>query len=209
METSEWFHAGSSHVLQSRDDSALSAIDQKRLGCIPLPTISGLQGRHQFGVRAFLKIGDRARFLPLPHDSVDSSPVVSRSVEGLHCAPAFLRQKLRVFNHVTIHVGYPESAIMAYGDVRARHSLEACRNIGCNVPDEVGVIGVGNDELICELAQPLLTSIEQGAGNVGYQAAASLGKLMSDKRINSIKQVIRATSGLHPMADIPRVNSFQ
>lgn len=80
--------------------------------------------------------------------------------------------------------------IMACNDARARHVLEACRNIGVRVPDEIAVIGVDNDELICELTQPPLSSVEQGARRLGYEAAASLDKLMSGKRIKSFERTI-------------------
>lgn len=80
--------------------------------------------------------------------------------------------------------------IMACNDARARHVLEACRNIGIIVPDEIAVIGVDNDELICELTQPPLSSVEQGAKHLGYEAAASLDKLMSGKRFKSFERTI-------------------
>ncbi len=72
--------------------------------------------------------------------------------------------------------------IMTANDVRARHLLEACRTIGAHVPNEVAVIGVDNDELMCQLTEPPLTSIEQGARAVGYRAAEMLDRMMSGKK---------------------------
>jgi Periplasmic binding protein-like domain len=40
--------------------------------------------------------------------------------------------------------------------------LEACRAGRLQVPEQVAVIGVDNDELLCQLSTPLLSSIEQG-----------------------------------------------
>lgn len=68
--------------------------------------------------------------------------------------------------------------VMAANDARARHVLEACRRLGLRVPEEVAVIGVDNDELTCNLARPPLTSIVQGAEEIGYQAAAVLDQMM-------------------------------
>lgn len=68
--------------------------------------------------------------------------------------------------------------VLAANDVRARHVLEACRRFGLRVPDDVAVIGVDNDELICELATPPLTSIVQGTEEIGYRAAALLDRMM-------------------------------
>ena len=68
--------------------------------------------------------------------------------------------------------------LMACNDVRARHVLEACRTLGLRVPHDVAVIGVDNDEMICELTDPPLSSIDQAARRIGYEAAALLDRLM-------------------------------
>ena len=72
--------------------------------------------------------------------------------------------------------------IMAANDARARHILEACRAIGARVPEEIAVIGVDNDELMCELTEPPLSSVAQGASQVGYFAAELLDRMMSGKK---------------------------
>ncbi len=68
--------------------------------------------------------------------------------------------------------------VLAANDMRARHVLEACRRFGFRVPDDVTVLGVDNDELICELATPPLSSIVQGTEEIGYRAARLLDALM-------------------------------
>jgi LacI family transcriptional regulator len=75
--------------------------------------------------------------------------------------------------------------LMAADDQRARQVLEVCRTFGVRVPEDVAVIGVDNDELICQLSTPLLTSIEQGARRIGYQAAALLERMMAGMRPQS------------------------
>lgn len=69
-------------------------------------------------------------------------------------------------------------AIMACSDPRAQRVLEACRRAGVVVPDEVAVIGAGNDEPMCELCDPPLTSVIAGHRQVGYEAARMLDHLM-------------------------------
>lgn len=71
--------------------------------------------------------------------------------------------------------------LMAANDNRARQVLEACRECGLRVPDEVAVIGVDNDHVLCQLSSPLLSSIEQGASRVGFEAAALLDRMMIGK----------------------------
>jgi len=56
--------------------------------------------------------------------------------------------------------------------------LEACRQAGVAVPDEVAVLGVDNDEAFCEIGNPSLSSIWPSHTQVGYQAAALLDRMM-------------------------------
>jgi LacI family transcriptional regulator len=72
--------------------------------------------------------------------------------------------------------------IMAANDTRARHVLETCRAFRLRVPEEVAIIGVDNDDLLCRLSNPALSSIEQGAWRIGYEAAALLDGMMSGKK---------------------------
>lgn len=72
--------------------------------------------------------------------------------------------------------------IMACNDSRGRLVLDACRQLGLRVPDEAAVIGVDNDDLICELAQPPLSSILQGTEQIGFEAASLLDQLMRGQR---------------------------
>jgi|694.fasta_scaffold36585_2 LacI family transcriptional regulator len=68
--------------------------------------------------------------------------------------------------------------IMACDDLRARHVLEACRTLGLRVPHDVAVIGVDDDDFVCELSDPPLSSIAQAARKVGHEAARLLDRLM-------------------------------
>lgn len=70
------------------------------------------------------------------------------------------------------------AGILACDDLRARHVLEACRRCGLRVPYDVAVIGVDDDEFICELAEPPLSSIAQSARRIGHEAARLLDGLM-------------------------------
>ncbi len=69
--------------------------------------------------------------------------------------------------------------VMACNDDFGRNVLDACRRVDIRVPDEVAVIGVDNDEIQCELSCPPLTSVNINTLQVGYEAAALLGRLMS------------------------------
>ena len=71
--------------------------------------------------------------------------------------------------------------LMACNDLRAHQVLMACSDRNVAVPDELAVIGVDNDELICELCHPPLSSIEQNPEWAGYEAAALLDRLLDGK----------------------------
>jgi LacI family transcriptional regulator len=68
--------------------------------------------------------------------------------------------------------------VMACNDDRGREVLEACRAAEVRVPEEMAVIGVDNDELLCELATPPLSSVALNAEGAGYRAAALLDSMM-------------------------------
>lgn len=71
--------------------------------------------------------------------------------------------------------------MMACYDGRARQVLQACRVIGLRVPEDIAIVGVDNDDIMCELTQPPLSSVEQGAMRVGYEAAALLDEMMQGR----------------------------
>jgi LacI family transcriptional regulator len=73
------------------------------------------------------------------------------------------------------------AGLMACDDDRGREVLEACRTAGIRVPEEMAVVGVDNDELLCELADPPLSSVALNAEAGGYRAAALLDRMMRDR----------------------------
>jgi LacI family transcriptional regulator len=72
--------------------------------------------------------------------------------------------------------------VMACYDLRGVQVLDACRRLGVPVPDEVAVVAVDNDELLCELAHPPLSSVVPNTRRTGYEAAALLDRLMNGSR---------------------------
>ncbi|MDR2849974.1 MAG: XylR family transcriptional regulator [Verrucomicrobiota bacterium] len=68
--------------------------------------------------------------------------------------------------------------VLAAMDQRGRHVIEACQEAGLRVPDDVLVLGVDNDPLLCELCEPSLSSIAMDAHRAGFTAAQTLHALM-------------------------------
>jgi LacI family transcriptional regulator len=71
--------------------------------------------------------------------------------------------------------------VMACYDLRGVQILNACRSIGVAVPDEVAVIGVDNDDLLCEVSYPPLSSVIPNTQRTGYEAAKLLDQMMQGK----------------------------
>jgi LacI family transcriptional regulator len=73
------------------------------------------------------------------------------------------------------------AGVMTANDNRGLQVLRACVRVGVTVPDQVAVIGAGNDDCLCSLSHPPLTSIDLGPEAIGYQAAAVLERMMDGK----------------------------
>jgi len=100
------------------------------------------------------------------------------------------------------------AGIMASNDQRARHVLEAARLAGLRIPDDLAVIGVDNDETLCELSTPSISSVSLDTDTIGYRGAALLHALMKGRRaprkpvsVPPLGVVARRSSDLLAMAD--------
>jgi LacI family transcriptional regulator len=69
-------------------------------------------------------------------------------------------------------------------DIRGRQALDACRRAGIAVPDEIAILGVDDDELLCGLSSPPLSSVIPDAVGAGRLAAELLERLMRGERID-------------------------
>jgi LacI family transcriptional regulator len=69
--------------------------------------------------------------------------------------------------------------IMTSTDLMGQQLLEACRRAQITVPEAIAVIGVDNDEPICRISDPPLTSVILNDHQRGYEAAALLDRLMA------------------------------
>ena len=74
------------------------------------------------------------------------------------------------------------TALFAAYDIRARQVLDACHAAGLAVPDDIAILGVDDDEVICETATPALSSIPLSMADAGFRAAELLDRVMSTGR---------------------------
>ena len=80
-------------------------------------------------------------------------------------------------------------AIMASDDNHAFYITEACRIISITkgysqvrIPEDISIWGVDNDESICKLSSPNLSSISQNVEQGGYKVAETIDDILSGKR---------------------------
>lgn len=79
------------------------------------------------------------------------------------------------------HLPKPIGLFCAY-DITAQVILDHCRNQSIAVPEQIAVLGVDNDPMLCELARPSLTSIAPDAVGAGYFAAQWLDQAMGNRK---------------------------
>ena len=83
--------------------------------------------------------------------------------------------------------------LMACNDDRASLIVEACKLAGLSVPTDLGIVGVDNDEVVCGLSDPPLSSVAVNFDRAGYEAAGALARLMRGEDSPTDRIVARAT----------------
>ena len=73
----------------------------------------------------------------------------------------------------------PPTGLFVCNDIRGQQVLNACRGLALTVPDDIGVIGVDDDDTICPLCDPPLSSVRPDAECIGYRAAEILDAMLN------------------------------
>lgn len=92
-------------------------------------------------------------------------------------------------------------ALMACDDTQGNKIIEVCRVLGIQVPEEIAVLGVDNDEIICGLSNPPLSSVNLNIVKGGYEAAALIDRSVQNKDM-PYEDVI-----IHPTTIIERIST--
>ena len=83
--------------------------------------------------------------------------------------------------------------LMACNDDIGVQIMEACKLVALPVPDAVGVIGADNDEVVCGLADPAMSSVAVNFERAGYESAQALDRLMRRSRNVPRRITVQAT----------------
>jgi len=97
--------------------------------------------------------------------------------------------------------------LMACNDLRGQQVLNACQTLDLNVPEEMAVVGVDNEQVLCELCEPPLSSVAPNPQRIGYEAASLLDRLM-DGRTAAAKALLVPPIGVvaRQSSDITRID---
>lgn len=80
-------------------------------------------------------------------------------------------------------------AIFSCNDDCSQKVLEACRNVNLRIPEDAAILGVDNDELICNLANPTLSSIVLNFEKAGFETAEILD-LALNRKLKKFRRLI-------------------
>jgi LacI family transcriptional regulator len=88
-------------------------------------------------------------------------------------------------------------AIFCFNDIIASQVVETAIDSGFSVPEEVAVMGVDNDELICNTAAVPLSSVQHDLHTLGYQGAKLL-QLLMDGNTSPERPILITPRGVEP-----------
>ncbi len=80
--------------------------------------------------------------------------------------------------------GLPKPAgVFACNDICGQQVLNACREVDLLVPEQVAVLGVDNDDVVCDLSDPPLSSVDLNCPQIGFEAATLLARMLRGRKV--------------------------
>jgi len=80
--------------------------------------------------------------------------------------------------------------VFAFDDTHAHDLAEACLEAGIDVPNQVAIVGVNNDHLLCESAWPPLSSVDADYARIGYLAAGLIERLLAGETLPADERLV-------------------
>lgn len=71
------------------------------------------------------------------------------------------------------------AGLLVADDALARYVATRCTHLGLRIPEDLGLVSVGNDPDLCQFPPPALTAVDLGYDRVGYHAAWTLDRLIA------------------------------
>ncbi len=86
--------------------------------------------------------------------------------------------------------------LLCANDDRAESVFEICRGLGLGIPEDVSVLGVDNDQYVCQMQNPPLSSITMASDRAGYEAAALLERMMRGDESMAGQRILAPATGV-------------
>ena len=91
-------------------------------------------------------------------------------------------------------------ALLACNDIMARKVTEICQMEDIRIPEEISLLGVDNDEFMCNISSPTLSSIKLNFEKHGYELAKTLFKMVREKNIWPARIAVEAIGVVERMS---------
>lgn len=124
------------------------------------------QERGEIFVKAVIKAGHRVHLYKQPH---------GKSGDSWEKELPFMVKWLKALPKPV--------GLMTCSDYRGNQILEACGIAKLQVPDDIAILSVGNEDIICEMARPPLSSVNVCWESAGYRAGEILNRLMNSEKL--------------------------
>lgn len=91
-------------------------------------------------------------------------------------------------------------ALLACNDFMARQVTEICLLENIRIPEDISLLGVDNDEFMCNISSPTLSSIRLNFEKHGYDLAKILFKMIREKQIWPARIAVEAIGVVERMS---------
>ncbi len=72
--------------------------------------------------------------------------------------------------------------LMCGNDFRAQEVIFACQQAGLRIPEDVALVGVGNDSFVCQITATPISSVDIAPGRIGYMAASVMDNMLRGRK---------------------------
>ena len=141
----------------------------------------GYEGQRYSDVRcnAFVEIL-KEHYLPCSVFKTPRRALVEHNARLMHGEDVILGADARSLAQWLVRLP-PRTAVFCCNDLRAWQVLSICRDENIAVPDNLVVLGVDNDPLVCSFVTPSISSIDNSGRRIGEASVAVLSQMLSSK----------------------------
>ena len=97
--------------------------------------------------------------------------------------------------------------ILAFSDEDAQYAISICREKRIPIPKQIGIIGIDNEEYICDNVVPPLSSIEPDYEGAGYRAGELLDEFLSGNRTHAGSRELYGVSAIQSRMSAQSISS--